>query len=577
MVLGSGDAPTLDYDVPQRSCISALGRIELDIPTGWFLDAVGLEPTTHWWKIPYGDLDEIREGLQKDVAGSHGGTIVERGVADVIRSGEARLAAAQASASQTAATQVGVPRSGRYQGAAIQEKTVDAPLSQASVSQLAGKQTAAVSKKANSRSWAVGVEETAQFIVNGLRPVPLTTLGGAKTLEFVPQPVAPRPRLYLVEEYRVCSYLGDYGAGKTLSTLSLLPGERRTCTLRSYRDSEETRSASENILDSFSQESADELEELIQVESGSSSSSASSQTNTTTGSTGLSVGVDIFGLVEVGVGGDIESSGTKEASTSQEEYVDALDRSLSKHVEQSSYTREVEINTTTSETVSEGEESSVVREFANINHSRVLNFVFRQLLQEYITITYLHSVRVVFTNGYPETVRVMELYSLDEVLPELVEAEHLEEVKAEILKPYCAVFNHRQEPKRFIERVERRIKGCEFIDGEEEKVFYRKDPDLVDEVEGIEVPGVIKRVQRNVLRTPAVVVDSLLGQGESLDCYNQLLQDAAVERAHLDNRVTRTALDIVDSIPKPNLKIGAYTALLKSEPSDVEEEEDEVS
>ena len=91
------------------------------------------------------------------------------------------------------------------------------------------------------------------------------------------------------------------------------------------------------------------------------------------------------------------------------------------------------------------------------------------------------------------------------------------------------------------------------------------------------MPGVIKRVQRNVLRTPAVVVDSLLGQGESLDCYNQLLQDAAVERAHLDNRVTRTALDIVDSLPQPNQKVGAYAALLRSEPSDVEEEEVEVS
>jgi hypothetical protein len=37
------------------------------------------------------------------------------------------------------------------------------------------------------------------------------------------------------------------------------------------------------------------------------------------------------------------------------------------------------------------------------------------------------------------------------------------------------------------------------------------------------------------MRTDSVVVDSLLGQGEALDCYNQKLQDIAVEKAQLDN------------------------------------------
>ncbi|MBK8474245.1 MAG: hypothetical protein IPL33_19900 [Sphingobacteriales bacterium] len=35
-----------------------------------------------------------------------------------------------------------------------------------------------------------------------------------------------RPTLFIVEEYRVASFLGDYGAGKTLNTFSLLPGEK---------------------------------------------------------------------------------------------------------------------------------------------------------------------------------------------------------------------------------------------------------------------------------------------------------------------------------------------------------------
>lgn len=37
------------------------------------------------------------------------------------------------------------------------------------------------------------------------------------------------------------------------------------------------------------------------------------------------------------------------------------------------------------------------------------------------------------------------------------------------------------------------------------------------------------------MRTPSLVTDALLGQGEALDCYNQKLQDAAVVSATLNN------------------------------------------
>lgn len=185
------------------------------------------------------------------------------------------------------------------------------------------------------------------------------------------------------------------------------------------------------------------------------------------------------------------------------------------------------------------------------------------LMQAYVTITYLHSVCVVYTNGYSETITPLELYSLDEVLPEFVSEEHLEEVKAEILKPYCAVFNYKQQPKRFIERVERKIEKCEFINADETKVFYRKNAKLQDEAEGFTVPGVIRRVQRNVLRTPAVIVDALLSGGKAVDCFNESLQTSAANRSELNNEVTRVALDIVGSLATPEEKARAYVALLR--------------
>ena len=573
MEYGSGDAPTLDYNIPQQSCISALGRIELDIPEEWFIDSASQEPDNNWWTIPRGDLDDIRESLVNDITYTNGGALIDRRVADVVRAGEERVLSTQEALQQTTAltarrtapaTRSATSRAAVSRTAAPMTAQATTGLSASAGAQKVGPQNVSSARTTNSRSWNVAVEETAHAINDGLKPVAVSSLGGAMTLQFIPPPPKPRPRLYLIEEYRICSYLTDYGAGKTVSAISLLPGEERTMTLRTYRDSESTKTETENILDSFSQESADEFEELIESESGFSSNTSSSQSNTTAGETGLSVGVDLFGLVELGVGGEIESSGTKEASISQDTYVDTLSRALSKHVEQSSYKREVEVNTTTSQSVSEGEEESVVRVLKNINLSRVLNFVIRQLLQKYVTITYLHSVRVVFSNGYAESITPMELYALDEVLPRFISEKHLKEAKAEILKPYCTVFNYRQQPKRFIEKVDRKITNCEFLKGgEKRQVFYRKDPNLTDEAEGIEVPGVIKNVQFNVLRTPAVIIDGLMGQAATLDCYNQKLQAAAVDRSELNNEVTRRALEIVGSFATPQEQARAYRALLR--------------
>ncbi|MEJ1374732.1 MAG: hypothetical protein RPT94_06885 [Candidatus Sedimenticola sp. (ex Thyasira tokunagai)] len=534
MDLGKGEAPTLDYDIPQRSCFSSLGRILLDIPEDWFLDDWKKEPSDHWWKIPIGNVGSVREMLDKEYL-SPTNALFDKLTVSAIN---------QPSRNTT----VKYTRSRRNGPAMVRDDA----------------------------HTAIQKDQVAQLVADGFRPFPRVTLGGEKSLGFIPKPAKPRPRLYLVEEYKACSYLADYGAGKTLNTFSLLPGEKTKITIRTYRDSAETRTASENILDSFSQESADELESLVQSESGTSSSSSSSQSNTTTGDAGLGVGIDLFGIVGVDVGGGIESSGTKSAETTQEEYCDVLSSALSKHVEQTAYGRDIEINTTTSETVTEGEEQTTVREISNINHSRVLNFVFRQLLQEYITIFYLNNVKVAFSTGYPESIESMELYSLDEILPKYIKEEYLDAAKEKILLPYCSVFNYKQEPKQFIEFVELESAGCLAGAAGQTRTrsFYRKNADLKDEVEGIEIHGVIKRVQRNVLRTPTVIIEALLGQGEALDCYNQELQASTVERVKVENMIQRQGFEIVEALPNVGRRVDAYARIHAETDSEEDNEEE---
>ena len=93
---------------------------------------------------------------------------------------------------------------------------------------------------------------------------------------------------------------------------------------------------------------------------------------------------------------------------------------------------------------------------------------------------------------------------------------------------------------------------------------FRKDPNLSSSytpysgANPISVKGIIKNVTHRVLPTDSVIVDSLLGQGEALDCFNLKLQDASVLEAELDNDVTQQKLDIINDITDPAEKAALY-------------------
>jgi hypothetical protein len=78
--------------------------------------------------------------------------------------------------------------------------------------------------------------------------------------------------------------------------------------------------------------------------------------------------------------------------------------------------------------------------------------------------------------------------------------------------------------------------------------YARKIKGLSQTEEGFTVPGIIFDVTKRIMRTDSVVVDSLLGQGEALDCYNQQLQNIAVQKAQLENDQLTMGLQIISGI-----------------------------
>jgi hypothetical protein len=126
-----------------------------------------------------------------------------------------------------------------------------------------------------------------------------------------------------------------------------------------------------------------------------------------------------LGDFTLGVGSSSGYSMNGSVSSALQTQTETLKGATSYQVQQADSLREVEVNTETSSIEISETEQTIVRELENINKSRVLNFVFRQLLQEFITITYLEDVSIMFTNGYPEKTRIVKLNQLDELLMKL--------------------------------------------------------------------------------------------------------------------------------------------------------------
>ncbi len=248
-------------------------------------------------------------------------------------------------------------------------------------------------------------------------------LSGEFRFNFIPV-INDGASLLLIEEYRLSSFHGDYGVGRTLKTFTLLPGEKTTISLQTYKRRSENAKRASSILDSYSKESANDFESSVQREQSNKSNVAKS----------FSYHAEAEAEAEWGWGRAKVSGGVSGNSrSSRQQFSKNVFNATSKHAARASAQRDVEVNTSYEVRTEEGEETSVKREIANVNSSRTLNFIFRQLNQEFITILHLVDVRVGFYNGYPPASREVPLHELDALLDEVVLEDKREAVAKAII------------------------------------------------------------------------------------------------------------------------------------------------
>jgi hypothetical protein len=370
-----------------------------------------------------------------------------------------------------------------------------------------------------------------------------------KTTEF-----APDPKIFIEYDLMLCSYLGDYGAGKTVGTFSLLPGEKTTISMRTYLDSSISRNRAENIIDSASESSANSFEKTIQDQNGMQGDTSSSHSESDDGSASYSIPF----ILTVGGGAGSSNSAEHHVST----ITAHVESSVESHINQSNKYREVNINSSSSQSVSSGQETSIVRELENVNLSRTLNFVFRQLLQEYIVLLSLRNIRFGFGNGNPSSNRLVLSQSLKDLLGTLVKPQFVQPIYEQIIQQVSFILNYNEDQKRFFECRQFDTQPTDCCDGThtdgKSTCLWLRVKGLTDTFENFTVPGVILSAKRHVLKTPSVIVDSLLGQGEALDCYNMNTQQQAVITQQLNNQKLSQAIDIIDGFATNDDKAKFY-------------------
>jgi hypothetical protein len=204
--LGEGNASILNYNIPQATCYSATALVKLTIPLKSFKASERTVPVDNFWDIHASrSIDAIRVDLDTRVRALPRQSLL----ADAFELNARSVASAQAGANVESLK------------VAIRDDIL----------------ADSVTEKPMVRFYKPEVTKdlVSVRIKQGYMPVPYIRFSGLRDFYYIPKPITPKPQISIVLHYKVCSFLGDYGAGQTIKTFSLLPGEKTyLCNIIDY-------------------------------------------------------------------------------------------------------------------------------------------------------------------------------------------------------------------------------------------------------------------------------------------------------------------------------------------------------
>lgn len=383
-----------------------------------------------------------------------------------------------------------------------------------------------------------------------------------------------RPRFVIIEHYRMSSFFGDYGAGKTLSVFSLMPGEETRLYIRNWRRSEEKKKEASSVFDSFTQEAADDFTDTMESENTDRESLEKAKSWHVKASASCN-----FGIGVVGGSASVEGGAEGSSKSARESMSKSVAKATTHHASKASSKRDISVTTELEATEAQEFEAITERTVKNINLSRTLNIVTRELNQEFTTYLALVDVTIAFVND----LNVFDEYRIHEIdrmlrryLPpppadpgKVVVNKKTPEsaytrVRRELLRQIRTVYDYQGVAQEFLEEAP----GIEPKDPKYLRV-RRANPGEPNPFHGDSVPveGVVMNVTRQTVRTDAVIIDSLLGHGVALDNYALGTQQETMLQKQLENRKIELALKLIESGDEKGLE--GYRSIFGSVDNDL--------
>lgn len=380
----------------------------------------------------------------------------------------------------------------------------------------------------------------------------------------------------IIEAINLSTFYEHYGAGRTIKTFTLLPSEETEITISSYKDSTETLTSSQTIFDSFTEESSKEFENTVEQEQ----SNASQYENTKEAHVEASAGYSGFGASV-----SISAGASTSETTARQEMARSVMNFVEKHAAKASSQRDVEINTSSERKVEAGSSKTVTRKLVNINKSRTLNFTFRQMNQEFISILHLVDLRISFVGSREGTYEEEDISKLREFVSTYVKETFVETVVNRIYKKMQYVEDYKEGRREVLtkktldETTGKWIKEGGVVvkksdldemqhinppltfpseSGESgtngPSSFISFDKDLKSNLvlgSGLNqrsfgpVKGVILSYGSNVVRTDGILTEAIIGKGEGLDRYNNDLQQSDITEREAETGIKSARKDLL--------------------------------
>ena len=409
------------------------------------------------------------------------------------------------------------------------------------------------------------VREFAANAIRGVVMVPGSDGAGRGDTTPVPEVESPEPQLFLIERYTISSTLGNYGMGRTVRTFTLLPGESTTIKLKTWQSTKESIKESSSIIDSHEQSAKDRFSSKVQDETTDKKTRSKTESWNAEAEASASWG---WGSAKV------SGSAAGEYQSGREQFAKQTSESVSDHALEASSKRELSVTSSSEVTTETGSETLIERQINNVNMRRVMNFVFRELNQEYITRLHLTDIQVAYTNGLEGTWRQVPISGMRGLLSEVLTPGKIDEVAQAILKVAGVVFNAADEPVRVLEIVDYDPAADSIsvrpmlpgpIEPPTETTFYRfRRGPLAQEDAEHPVAGVLLSEQQIVMRTDSVLVEALLGQSDALDSFAMEIQEAAAKEKTLRNDrellLHETLRAIADPVERAQLAAALFNA-----------------